>query len=62
MVSKGEATVKVRLIRSPIGHPEAQRKVLVSLGLRKLQRVRVYPDNAAVRGMIAKVHHLVQVL
>lgn len=59
---KKAGTVKVKLINSPIGKPRTQRAVLESLGLRKLNRTREYPDNPAVRGMIAKVHHLVQVL
>lgn len=55
-------TVKIKLVRSLIGHPEAQRRVVEALGLRKMQQVREVPDNPAMRGMIDKVPHLVQVI
>ncbi|MBF0310319.1 MAG: 50S ribosomal protein L30 [Magnetococcales bacterium] len=56
------ATVKVKLTRSVIGHPQPQKDTVRRLGLTKMQQVRELPDNAAVRGMIAKVHHLVTIL
>ncbi len=52
-----EITVKV--IKSRIGCTPAQRRVLDALGLRRREMVKTFPDNPAVRGMIAKVSHLV---
>ena len=56
-----KATVKVTQVGSPIGRPADQRATLVGLGLNKMRRSRVLEDTPAVRGMIAKVRHLLQV-
>jgi len=53
--------LKVRQVRSGIGRPERQKVVLKGLGLTRMGRERVLPDNDAVRGMIRKVQHLVTV-
>lgn len=54
--------IKVKLIRSRIGTTPAQKKVLDSMGLVRREQVKTLKDNAAVRGMIAKVSHLVEVV
>ncbi len=54
--------VTVRQIGSPIGRPKDQRETLIGLGLNKMHRTRVLEDTPAVRGMINKVHHLVEVV
>ncbi|OAN53828.1 50S ribosomal protein L30 [Paramagnetospirillum marisnigri] len=56
-----KSTVTVTQIGSPIGRPADQRATLVGLGLNKLHRSRTLEDTPAVRGMIAKVAHLVKV-
>ncbi|MCS7067440.1 MAG: 50S ribosomal protein L30 [Meiothermus sp.] len=56
------ATVKVRLVKSPIGYPKDQKAALKVLGLTKMNRVREVQDNPAMRGQIRKVSHLVEVL
>ena len=56
-----KATVKITQVGSPIGRPADQRATLVGLGLNKLHRTRELEDTPAVRGMIAKVRHLLQV-
>jgi large subunit ribosomal protein L30 len=53
--------IKVKLIKGYIGCTPNQRKVLESLGLRRREMEKAFEDNAAVRGMIAKVSHLVEV-
>jgi len=53
--------IKVKLIRSKIGCNPKQRQVLAALGLRRLHMVKDVKDNAAMRGMIAKVQHMVEV-
>ena len=64
-MSRGESadgkTLRVRQIRSGIGFAERQKATLRALGLAKLGRVRELPDNPQVRGMIARVCHLVVV-
>lgn len=59
--SAGALTLRVRQIRSGIGFDRTQKATLRAMGLEKLGRVRVLPDNPQVRGMIAKVSHLVVV-
>lgn len=54
--------MKIKLVRSKIGSLPKQRQVLEALGLRKVQQVKEVKDNAAVRGMIAKVSHMVEVV
>jgi large subunit ribosomal protein L30 len=56
------ATVTVKQIASPIGRRAYQEQTLVGLGLNKLNRVKTLEDTPSVRGMIAAVSHLVQVV
>jgi large subunit ribosomal protein L30 len=53
--------LEITLVRSLIGRPEDQRVTVKTLGLRKLHQTVVHQDNAAIRGMINKVTHLVKV-
>lgn len=53
--------LKITLKRSVIGRPEDQKITVRSLGLRKTNHSVVQPDNAAIRGMVNKVKHLVEV-
>lgn len=53
--------LRVTLVRSGINRPEPQKQTILRLGLRKLHRTVVLPDNLAVRGMIKSVSHLVKV-
>lgn len=55
-------TLRVEQIGSPIGRPEIQRATLIGLGLNKMHKVAELEDTSSVRGMIAKVSHLVKVL
>jgi len=54
-------TLTVTQIASPIGRRHDQEATLKGLGLNKLHRSRTLEDTSAVRGMIFKVKHLVQV-
>ena len=60
--AKPKATIRLRQVRSGIGFDRTQKATLRALGLEKLGRVREYPDNPAVRGMIAKIPHLVEIV
>lgn len=53
-------TVKVTLVKSPIGTKADHRATLLGLGLKKLNQGRVLEDTPAVRGMITKVAYLVR--
>ncbi|MGD8561440.1 MAG: 50S ribosomal protein L30 [Desulfarculaceae bacterium] len=54
--------IQVKLIKSGISHPQRHKDTLRGLGLTKLNKVVSLDDTPAIRGMINKVHHLVQVL
>ncbi len=55
-------TVKVQLVRSPIGTKQSHRDTVRGLGLRKINSVSELQDTPAVRGMINKIAYLVKVL
>lgn len=55
------ATIRIRLVRSPIGRPKEQRLQLRGLGLRKVNQVVERENTPCVRGMVKKVLHLVHV-
>lgn len=61
-MAKASKTVKIRQIGSPIRRPEAQKKILIGLGLGKMHREVELQDTPEVRGAIAKLPHLVQVI
>ncbi|RAI04229.1 50S ribosomal protein L30 [Acuticoccus sediminis] len=58
----GRPTITVEQTGSPIRRPGEQRQTLKGLGLNKMHRRRTLEDTPAVRGMIAKVHHLVRIV
>ncbi|HXW70073.1 MAG TPA: 50S ribosomal protein L30 [Methylocella sp.] len=62
MASRTPARIVVEQIRSPIGRPAIQRATLIGLGLNRIGRQASLEDTPAVRGMIAKVMHLVRIL
>ena len=53
--------LKVTLIKSPIAAVPKNRKTVAELGLHKLNATNILPDNAAVRGMLRQVSHMVKV-
>ena len=52
----------VKQIKSVIGRPESQRRILATLGLGRIGKTREINDTPAVRGMVAKVAHLVTIV
>jgi large subunit ribosomal protein L30 len=58
----GQGTVTVEQIGSPIRRPQVQRQTLIGLGLNKMHKRRTLNDTPQVRGMIAKIAHLVRVV
>jgi large subunit ribosomal protein L30 len=59
--SKSGGTVRITLVKSPIGFKDNQEVVVRSLGLRRIRHTVELKDSPAVRGMIHKVRHLVTV-
>jgi large subunit ribosomal protein L30 len=57
----GPRTLRVKQVRSGIGHAETYRRTLVALGLHHHQDEIAVPDTPSVRGMLNKVRHLIQV-
>ncbi|WP_455465545.1 50S ribosomal protein L30 [Bartonella sp. B39] len=60
--SQSGRTVTIEQIGSPIRNSRIQRATLKGLGLNKMHRRRVLEDTICVRGMIAKVRHLVRII
>jgi large subunit ribosomal protein L30 len=56
-----EATITVRQVRSAIGTKPKQRGTLRALGLGRIGKVNTLPDRPEIRGMLARVPHLVSV-
>jgi large subunit ribosomal protein L30 len=62
MTAKTAEKIVVEQVRSPIGRPASQRAVLIGLGLNKIGRRSSLEDTSAMRGMIAKVAHLIRIV
>lgn len=58
---KVPAPVRITLVRSVIGHPREQRAVVRALGLRRIRQTVTRRDTPVLRGMLARVEHLVRV-
>ena len=62
MAKAEEKTVTVKQTGSPLRRKSDQRATLIGLGLNRIGRTSVLPDNPSTRGMIAKVAHMVAVV
>jgi len=61
MAKKTAGTLKIKWVRSFIGCPRGMRQTIRGLGFRRMQQVLERLDTPAIRGMINKVRHLVEV-
>jgi large subunit ribosomal protein L30 len=61
-MSKTDKVIKIKQTGSPIRRHHTQRETLIGLGLNRIGRVAELPDTPQVRGMIAKVSHLIRVV
>jgi large subunit ribosomal protein L30 len=59
---KSSGKLKIKWVVSFIGCPRDMRQTIRGLGFRRMQQVVEQPDTPTVRGMIAKVHHLVEIV
>ena len=55
------ANLKITLVKSTIGAITKHKKTVEALGLKKMHKTVVLPDNAATRGMVQQIRHLVKV-
>jgi large subunit ribosomal protein L30 len=58
---KKQNKLQITLVRSPIGYSQRQKDTVRSLGLRRLNSTVEHNDTDVIRGMVAKVSHLVKV-
>lgn len=58
---KASGTLKIKWVVSFIGCPRSMRQTVRGLGFRRMQQVLEVQDTPSIRGMIARVHHLVEV-
>ncbi|MGA8073777.1 MAG: 50S ribosomal protein L30 [Candidatus Acidiferrales bacterium] len=61
MTKKTEGILKIKWVRSFIGCPRSMRQTIRGLGFRRMNQIVERPDTPTIRGMIARVHHLVEV-
>jgi large subunit ribosomal protein L30 len=60
-VKTAARTIKVTLVRSPIGYPKPQKATVRALGLRRMNQTVEHADTPALRGMLAAVIHLIRI-
>jgi large subunit ribosomal protein L30 len=58
----GQSTIRIKLVRSPIGYEKSQKATVKALGLTKMGQVVERPDNPAIRGMVNTVKHMVVIV
>jgi large subunit ribosomal protein L30 len=61
MKKKTTGTLKIKWVRSFIGCPRSMRQTVRGLGFRRMNQVLEREDTPSIRGMIARVHHLVEI-
>jgi len=62
MANKKSEMIKIKLVKSLIGTPEAQRKVVRGLGFTKKDQVVEHAASVTIMGMVNKVSHLVEIV
>jgi large subunit ribosomal protein L30 len=58
---KKEKILRITLVKSPIGYNQRQKDTVRALGLRRMNQTVEHGDTPVIRGMVARVSHLVQV-
>jgi large subunit ribosomal protein L30 len=62
MSSNTTKQIQIKLIRSGIGFPDKQKRVIKGLGFSRLDQVITRPDTPQIRGMVFKIRHLVEIV
>lgn len=57
-----EGKLRLKLVKSPIGYSQRQKDTVRALGLRRMNQVVEHQDTPTIRGMVARVNHLVRIL
>ena len=57
-----EGKIKIKLVGSPIGRVEKQKRMVLSLGLKKMNQVVEKPDSPSFRGVVKKIPHLLAIV
>jgi large subunit ribosomal protein L30 len=57
-----EGTIKIQYYRSSIGYSKKQKDIVRGLGITKLNQTVTRPDNASMRGIVAKIPHLLRIV
>jgi len=60
--NQNEKKIRIQWYRSAIATPEKHKVIVRSLGLTKLQQIVERPDNPSIRGMVAKIPHLLRIV
>jgi large subunit ribosomal protein L30 len=60
-MAKKEKKIKITLVRSPIGNTERHRATVRAIGLHRIGQTVEQKDTLSLRGMLAKVNHLVKI-
>ncbi len=60
-MAENDKKLRITLVKSPIGAVPKHRKTVEAMGLRKLNKTVEMPDNAATRGQIQQIRHMVKV-
>ena len=58
----GGGTIRIQYYRSFIAFPKTQKEIVRSIGLTKMNQIVERPDNASMRGVVAKVPHLLRIV
>ena len=57
-----EGTIKIQYYKSTIGYSKKQKEIVRSLGITKLNQTVTRPDNASMRGIVAKIPHILRIV
>jgi large subunit ribosomal protein L30 len=60
-MASSEGSLKITLVKSPIGRLQRHKDTVRALGLRKIRQTVIRPDNAQMRGMVFSIQHLIEV-
>ncbi len=60
--SKEGGNIKIQYYKSMIGYPKKQKAMVTALGLRKLNQIVEKPDNSSMRGVVAKIPHMLRIV
>ncbi len=60
--TNGGGSIKIQYYKSMIGYSKKQKTIVKSLGITKLNQIVTRPDNASMRGIVAKIPHLLRIV